>query len=92
MENLEQKYIDLIQEKCIDYKWELSKHVLDVMKSVLMTRDNVWQGGGGVQSIISNNLRQCINHCDSEIVRHLKELVIARDNFFINPQNDFFMD
>lgn len=83
MENLEQKYIDLINERCIAYRWTLSKHVLDVMKSVLMTRDKVWFGGDGVESIINNNLRQCINYCDDEIVRHLKELVIARDNFFV---------
>lgn len=92
MENLEKQYIDLVERKCVEYKWELSKHVLDVMKSVLMTRDRVWHGGSGVQSIIGNNLRQAVSYCDSEIVRHLKELVIARDNFFINPRDEFSMD
>lgn len=92
MENLEKQYIDLVERKCVEYKWELSKHVLDVMKSVLMTRDRVWHGGSGVQSIIGNNLRQAVNYCDSEIVRHLKELVIARDNFFINTRDEFFVD
>jgi len=83
MENLEEQYLDLVKEKCITYRWTLSNHVLDIMKSVLMTRDRVWHGGSGVNSIIGNDLKQCINYCDDEIVRHLKELVIARDNFFI---------
>ena len=83
MENLEEQYLDLVMEKCITYRWTLSNHVLDIMKSVLMTRDRVWHGGSGVNSIIGNDLKQCINYCDDEIVRHLKELVIARDNFFI---------
>jgi hypothetical protein len=82
--NIEKKYLDLVEFKCLTYGWILSNHVKDVMKSVMMTRDKVWQGGGGVQSILSNDLRQAINHCDGEIVKHLKELVIARDNFFIN--------
>ena len=81
--NIEKKYLDFVEFKCLAYGWVLSNHVKDVMKSVMMTRDKVWQGGGGVQSILSNDLRQAINHCDSEIVKHLKELVIARDNFFI---------
>jgi hypothetical protein len=81
--NIEKTYLDLVEFKCLANGWDLSYHVKDVMKSVLMTRDKVWQGGGGVQSILSNDLRQAINYCDSEIVKHLKELVIARDNFFI---------
>ena len=81
--NIEKTYLDLVEFKCLANGWDLSYHVKDVMKSVLMTRDKVWQGGGGVQSILGNDLRQAINYCDSEIVKHLKELVIARDNFFI---------
>ena len=81
--NIEKTYLDLVEFKCFANGWDLSYHVKDVMKSVLMTRDKVWQGGGGVQSILSNDLRQAINYCDSEIVKHLKELVIARDNFFL---------
>ena len=81
--SIEKKYMDLVEFKCTAYGWELPQHVKDVMKSVLMTRDKVWQGGGGVQSILSNDLRQAINYCDSTIVRYLKELVIARDNFHL---------
>lgn len=83
-----EEYKNLVELKCQEYRWELTDHVKEVMISVLMTRDKVWVGGGGVQSILSNDLRQAINYCDSEIVRHLREMVIARDNFHLK-KNEF---
>lgn len=83
MDNFE-SYTNLVETKCKDYKWEVSTHVKDVMRSLLMTRDKVWVGGDFVQSVLSNSLGEAVRRADDEMVKHLKHMVIARDNFYLN--------
>lgn len=82
--DVRKKYVDLVEKRAIDYRWNLSSHVVDVMVSLLMTRDKVWVGGDFVQSVIANNLRQAVLGADDEIVNYLKHMVIARDNFHLD--------
>jgi hypothetical protein len=82
--DVRKNYVKLVEEKAIDYRWELSNHVVDVMVSLLMTRDEVWVGGDFVQSVISNNLGNAVRRADDEIVKYLKHMVIARDNFYLD--------
>jgi len=46
-------------------------HVLQLSVSVMMHRDNVRLGGGFVQSICDNNLRDAVNRADSTSVKAL---------------------
>ena len=77
------EYLEMVNNKCIDYKWELSEHVKEVMMSLLMTRDKVWQGGDFVQAVLSNDLGGATRRADSEMINYLRHMVIARDNFFL---------
>ena len=54
------------------YGKEVSEHIIDVMISVMMTRDNVLQGGSFVQAIVANNLRESISRADTECGKHLR--------------------
>ena len=54
------------------YNEEVSEHIIDVMISVMMTRDNVLQGGSFVQAIVANNLRESISRADTECGKHLR--------------------
>ena len=83
-EKLEKQYIDLIDERCAAYGWNVSYHVKDVMKSLLFTRDKIWTGGDFVQSVLANSLGEAVRRADDEMVKHLKHMVIARDNFYLN--------
>lgn len=83
MGDIRTTYSDLVNKKCEDYGWKLSDHVKDVMISLLLTRDGVWNGGDFVRAVLSNDLRATVNRADNEIVNHLVHMVIARDNFFI---------
>jgi hypothetical protein len=78
------QYQDLVDQKCVDYRWELSPHVKDVMISMLMTRDKVWYGGDFTQAVLSDRLGEAVRRADDEMVKHLKHMVIARDNFYLN--------
>ena len=78
------QYQDLVDQKCVDYRWELSSHVKDVMISMLMTRDKIWHGGDFTQAVLADKLGEAVRRADDEMVKHLKHMVIARDNFHLN--------
>ena len=78
------QYQDLVDQKCVDYRWELSSHVKDVMISMLMTRDKIWYGGDFTQAVLADKLGEAVRRADDEMVKHLKHMVIARDNFHLN--------
>jgi hypothetical protein len=82
--DIRKQYVDLVEERAVAYRWELPYHVVDVMTSLLMTRDKIWVGGDFVQAVISNNLREAVLRADDVIVNHIKHMVIARDNFHLD--------
>jgi hypothetical protein len=84
--DIRKQYVDLVEERAVDYRWELPYHVVDVMTSLLMTRDKIWVGGDFVQAVISNNLREAVLRADDVIVNHIKHMVIARDNFHLDDR------
>jgi hypothetical protein len=84
--DVRKQYVDLVEKRAVDYRWDLPHHVVDVMTSLLMTRDKIWVGGDFVQSVISNNLREAVLRADDVIVNHLKHMVIARDNFHLDDR------
>lgn len=51
----------------------VSDHILDIMVSIMCTRDkSSYAGGGFVEAIISNNLLHAATRADSECVKYLK--------------------
>ena len=54
------------------YGYEVSDHIIDVMMSVMKTRDGYWQGGGFVQAIIDNNLDEACSRADDDCIKHLR--------------------
>lgn len=87
--SLEQKYKNLVNSKCVSYGWNLTNHTKNVMVSMLMTRDKVWNGGGVEQAILNNNLGDTTKKADDEINHCLKQMVIARDYFFLEQLEEF---
>jgi citrate lyase synthetase len=59
------------------YNEQVSEHVIDVMISVMMTRDNVLQGGSFVQSVVSNNLREAISRADADCTKNLRIITLC---------------
>jgi hypothetical protein len=59
------------------YNEQVSEHVIDVMISVMMTRDNVLQGGSFVQSVVSNNLREAISRADTDCTKNLRIITLC---------------
>lgn len=83
-ESIDKKYADLVSDKCISHGWIVNDGVKSVMKSLLMARDKIIKGDKLIQSIINNDLKQSIVFCDYHVVRYLRELIFAKENFHIN--------
>ena len=80
-------YDALVEKKCADYGWDVSYHVKDVMISMLMTRDGIWMGGDFTQAVLADKLGAAVRRADDEMVKHLKHMVIARDNFYLGQED-----
>jgi hypothetical protein len=68
------------------YNKEVSEHIIDVMISVMMTRDNVLQGGSFVQAIVGNNLREAISRADDDCSNNLKIITICCHNCYVETE------
>lgn len=76
-----------IREKCrkrailFAKEWgyeNVSDHILDIMVSIMCTRDkSSYAGGSFVQSIVDNDLYRAATNADGECVKHLKLLAVC---------------
>ncbi len=68
------------------YNEEVSEHIIDVMISVMMTRDNVLQGGSFVQAVVSNNLKESISRADTECGKHLRIISLCCSFCYVDSE------
>jgi hypothetical protein len=60
-----------------NYNVEVSDHILNIMVSVCMTRDEKWVGGSFVQSVVNNDLFDAISRADKECLENLRIITLA---------------
>jgi CMP-2-keto-3-deoxyoctulosonic acid synthetase len=70
------------REKCKEfakaYNEKVSDHIIDIMVSVCMTRDNHKAGGSFVQAVVNNNLHEAISRADQECLKNLRIITLTR--------------
>lgn len=67
-----------------EWREDVSEHIIDIMISIMGTRDKTMPSGGSfVQSIIDNDLYKACTRADSECIKHLKLLVMCKNNCFV---------
>jgi hypothetical protein len=82
------------REKAIQYAEKygyekISDHILDIMVSIMATRDKTsYSGGHFVNAIINNDLRGAINRADDECFKYLKLLVMCEYNCYLEKSNE----
>ena len=79
-----------IREQCreratqfaIDYGFtNVSEHILDIMVSIMCTRDKVsYPGGGFAQAVVDNNLYLALSRADSDCRKNIFILTMCRMN------------
>lgn len=82
--DIREKYVQAAIKHANDWQVEVSDHIIDIIVSVMMTRDNVgYPGGSFVQSVVKNDLVGSICRADNDCLKHLKLIALANVNVFV---------
>ena len=83
-----------IREKCRERaiqfakEWNVenvSDHILDIMVSIMCTRDkSSYAGGGFVEAVVANNLYLALSRADTDCRNNIFLLTMCKANCFIN--------
>lgn len=61
-----------------------SEHIINIVVSIMMTRDDVMQGGGFVQAVCSNNLRSALSKADTDCINWILPIAWSYEHAYIN--------
>jgi hypothetical protein len=79
-----EQYVNAAKQHLHNYgTYTYSDHIVDIIVSVMFTRDGIMQGGGFVQAIVNNDLRGAIARADEDCTKNLKVIALAYSNAFI---------
>ena len=82
--DIREQYRERAIEFAKEWREDVSEHIIDIMVSIMVTRDKTsYAGGGFVQSIVDNNLYQAVSRADSECINHLKLLTVCCNNCYV---------
>jgi hypothetical protein len=83
-----------IREQCreratqfaIDYGFtNVSEHILDIMVSIMCTRDkSSYAGGGFVEAVVANNLYLALSRADLDCRNNIYLLAMCNANCYLN--------
>lgn len=63
----------------------VSEHILDIMVSIMCTRDkSSYPGGGFVDAVVANNLYLAMSRADTDCRNNIFLLTMCRMNCFLN--------
>jgi hypothetical protein len=71
-----------------DYEETASNHIIEIMISTMMTRDNLIQGGSFVQAVVNNDLRKAVTRADKECTAHLKIITLCANDCYLEIEEN----
>lgn len=73
------KYYETAKNYLIEFDNITELHIIDIVTSVLMTRDGVgYPGGSFVRAVVENNLYEAITRADATCLRYLPAIISAK--------------
>jgi hypothetical protein len=64
-----------------EWKEDVSEHILDIMVSIMATRDkSSYAGGGFVQAVVDNNLYLALSRADNDCRKNIFILTMCNAN------------
>lgn len=80
----EDKLYNAAREFVKTYEQEnVSEHIINIIVSVMRTRDGIGpMGGSFVQSVVNNDLYGALVRADNECLKHIKLIVLSKNNCF----------
>ena len=68
-----------------EWRMDVSEHIIDIMVSIMCTRDkSSYAGGGFVQAIVDNDLYLALSRADTDCRNNIYLLTMCKANCFIN--------
>lgn len=61
-----------------------SSHIIDIVVSIMMTRDEIMSGGSFVQAVCDNNLRLALGRADRETINWISPIAWAYEFAHVN--------
>jgi hypothetical protein len=82
--NMEEKLYNAAKDFVKRYENEdVSEHIINIIVSVMKTRDGIGPiGGSFVQSVVNNDLCGAVVRADNECLKHIKLIALSRNNCF----------
>ena len=81
-------YKDAVVRFLNDYEETASNHIIEIMISVMMTRDNLIQGGSFVQAVVNNDLRKAVTRADKECTTHLRIITLCANECYVEIEEN----
>lgn len=81
---MEEKLYNAARDFVKRYEQEnVSEHIINIIVSIMRTRDGIGPVGGSfVQSIVNNDLYGALIRADHECLKNIKLLALAKNNCF----------
>ncbi len=86
MDEIREQYYEQAAKFALDYGFEnVSEHILDIMVSIMCTRDKVSHPGGSfVQAVVANDLYLAMSRADMDCRKNIYLLTMCKANCFLN--------
>jgi hypothetical protein len=83
--DIREQYRERAIQFAIEYGFtNVSEHILDIMVSIMCTRDkSSYAGGGFVEAVVANNLYLALSRADTDCRNNIFLLTMCKANCFI---------
>ncbi len=79
--DIREKYRERAIQFAKEWNEDVSEHIIDIMVSIMATRDKTsYAGGGFVQAVVANNLYLAMSRADMDCRRNLFILTMCNMN------------
>lgn len=82
--DIREQYRERAIEFAKEWQIEVSDHIIDIMVSIMATRDkSSYAGGGFVQAVVNNDLYLAMNRADSDCRKNIFILTMCNANCYL---------
>jgi len=82
--DIREKYRERAIQFAKDWDTEVSEHIIDIMVSIMATRDKTsYAGGGFVEAVVANNLFLAMSRADMDCRKNLFLLTMCKVNCYL---------
>jgi len=82
--DIREKYRERAIQFAKEWNENVSEHIIDIMVSIMVTRDkSSYPGGGFVQAVVDNNLYLAMSRADMDCRKNLFLLTMCKANCYL---------